>query len=233
MYTTVVCLSGGMDSTTLLYLAKSQGDRVYPLSVHYGQRHARELDAARQICADLQLPWRCVELPAAPWLFQGSSQTDASVAVPEGHYAAETMKLTVVPNRNMLLLALAGAYAVSLKADRIAYAAHAGDHTIYPDCRPAFVDQMAAALALCDWHAVQLWTPFLHQTKADIVTVGQALEVPWAQTWSCYQGQDAHCGRCGTCCERREAFQRAGITDPTAYEEAPNGPLDAPQNSPV
>jgi 7-cyano-7-deazaguanine synthase len=151
----------------------------------------------------------------------GSSQTDKSVPVPEGHYEEESMKQTVVPNRNMILLALAGAWAISTKSDAIAYAAHSGDHAIYPDCRPEFTEAMSDALRLCDWHEVKLMRPFLYPTpmsKADIVKLGTSLGVPFELTWSCYKGGEKHCGKCGTCVERVEAFQLAGVEDPTEYE---------------
>lgn len=128
------------------------------------------------------------------------------------------MKLTVVPNRNMILLALAGAWAVSTKSEAIAYAAHAGDHAIYPDCRPEFAEAMQGALLLCDWHPVRIARPFLAMSKADLVKLGAELGVPFALTWSCYKGGDKHCGKCGTCVERREAFELAGVPDPTKYQ---------------
>jgi len=137
--------------------------------------------------------------------------------VPAGHYTNETMKLTVVPNRNMIMLSVAIGWAVSGKADAVAYAAHAGDHTIYPDCRPAFIEAIRQAAALCDWHRVELLTPFVGKTKRDIVRLGAELDVPFGQTWSCYVGGEVHCGRCGTCVERREAFKSAGVDDPTVY----------------
>jgi 7-cyano-7-deazaguanine synthase len=129
------------------------------------------------------------------------------------------MKLTIVPNRNMLLLATAGAYALSRDTHTVAYAAHAGDHTIYPDCRPQFVSAMQLAFERCDFTPLTLHAPFLSITKADIVTLGASLHVPFALTYSCYEGREAHCGRCGTCTERKEAFQLAGVPDPTEYEE--------------
>ncbi|MCA9118170.1 MAG: 7-cyano-7-deazaguanine synthase, partial [Planctomycetaceae bacterium] len=113
--------------------------------------------------------------------------------------------------------AVAGGWAVSRKANRIAYAAHSGDHTIYPDCRPEFTAAMRQALGLADWHQVDLYCPFVNLTKADIVRRGAELSVPFAETWSCYEGGQQHCGLCGTCVERREAFEQAGIVDPTSY----------------
>lgn len=215
--TTVAVFSGGLDSTVLAYHLQASGDRVLALSIDYGQRHRRELESAQRIAAQMEMPWLCADLSALRPLLAGSSQTDDAIPVPDGHYEAESMKATVVPNRNMLLLATAGAYAVSQRADALAYAAHAGDHAIYPDCRPEFADAMAKALHLCDWHDLLLLTPFVRMTKTDIVRRGASLGVPFALTYSCYRGGVEHCGTCGTCAERREAFKEAGIDDPTTY----------------
>lgn len=214
---TIVIFSGGLDSTTLLYSLKEQGRDLKALSINYGQRHLRELDFAAKTCALLGVEHKTVDLSGLRPLLGGSSQTDSSVPVPEGHYAAENMKLTVVPNRNMLMLSVAAAWAISEKADTIAYAAHAGDHAIYPDCREEFVQALNGALALADWHQVAIERPFVSITKGQIVKVGSLLNVPFNDTWSCYKGEDKHCGACGTCVERREAFLEAGVTDPTPY----------------
>jgi 7-cyano-7-deazaguanine synthase len=213
--------SGGMDSTTLLYKLRDEGHALYPISVNYGQRHSKELDAARHITQDLNLlaVHRFADLSSIAPLLQGSSLTQPKIEVPEGHYAAESMKATVVPNRNMLLLSLAAAYAISIEADAVSYAAHAGDHTIYPDCRPAFVKAISAVFEVCAWRTLQLLAPFLCSTKTDIVRIGEQLHVPWGKTWSCYKGLEVHCGRCGTCVERQEAFTEAGVVDPVNYEE--------------
>ncbi len=214
---TVIVYSGGLDSTVLLYHLLDVGHEVAALSVNYGQRHVRELKAARDITARLGVRHETADLSALAGLLSGSALTDRSVEVPEGHYAEESMKATVVPNRNMLLLATAAAWAISLKAESVAYAAHSGDHAIYPDCRPEFTDALEQAIGLADWHRVSLLRPFVHLTKADIVKRGAALDVPFGETWSCYKGGEIHCGRCGTCVERREAFALAGVPDPTPY----------------
>lgn len=216
----VLCLSGGLDSTVLLYHLLTQGYEIRCLSVDYGQRHRRELTAAKSICLAAHVEHKVVDLHNVVELMGGSSQTSPDVPVPDGHYAEESMKVTVVPNRNMLLLALAGAWAVSTRSEFIAYAAHSGDHAIYPDCRPEFTDAVATALQLCDWHPVKLLRPFLYPTpldKSEVVRLGAKVGVPFGTTWSCYKGEEFHCGTCGTCTERREAFQLAGITDPTTY----------------
>jgi 7-cyano-7-deazaguanine synthase len=163
------------------------------------------------------------DLSGVGHLLAGSSLTSADIEVADGHYTEETMKSTVVPNRNMILLALTTGYALSIAADQVAYAAHSGDHAIYPDCRNEFADAMATAIELCDWKTVTLVRPFVDWTKADIVRRGHDLAVPFEQTWSCYKGGERHCGRCGTCIERREAFDLAGVEDPTSYgEDAPS-----------
>ena len=127
------------------------------------------------------------------------------------------MKSTVVPNRNMIMLSLAAARAIAVGADGVAYAAHSGDHAIYPDCRPEFADAVAAALRICHYTPIELERPFVDMTKADIVRLGAELGVDFSKTWSCYKGGEKHCGKCGTCVERREAFRLAGVPDPTEY----------------
>ncbi len=213
---TILVYSGGLDSTVLLYHLLHEGCEVRCLSVDYGQRHRRELVAAAEICRRVGVEHRVADLSGIRPLLSGGALTgDANV--PDGHYAAETMKITVVPNRNMILLAVAIGWAVSLKFEAVAYAAHAGDHAIYPDCRPEFVEAMDRAAALCDWHSVRIVRPFIDRTKGDIVRLGAELGAPFEQTWSCYRGGEYHCGRCGTCVERREAFATAGVADPTRY----------------
>ena len=221
MTKTVVIFSGGMDSTVLLADVIEQGDEVLALSVDYGQRHKKELEYAAATCQHFGVTHEVADLSGISRLLGGSSQTDPDIPVPHGHYAADTMKQTVVPNRNMIMLSVATGWAISQKADRVAYAAHAGDHTIYPDCRESFAQALDKAIQLCDWHELELWRPYVGITKADIVTVGVGLGVPFGQTWSCYEGGDIHCGACGTCVERREAFVDAGVEDPTEYRETP------------
>ncbi len=215
----VLLLSGGLDSTTALYHLRAIQTEVFPLLIHYGQRHSKELAAARRICTRLNLKPMLVDLRAIQPLISTSSQTNEAIEVPEGHYTEESMKLTVVPNRNMVMLSLAISWAVSLKADRVVYAAHAGDHTIYPDCRPEFIQTMNQAAQLCDWHSVELFSPFENWTKSDIVRRGLELRVPYEETWSCYKGLALHCGKCGTCVERKEAFALLNVVDPTVYAD--------------
>jgi len=214
----VVLLSGGMDSTVLLGHLLRGGTDCRTLSIDYGQRHVRELDAARLIAAHYGVEHRVADLSSLKPLLAGSALTSDDVPLPHGHYAEESMKATVVPNRNMLMLAIAGAWAISVKADWIAYAAHAGDHAIYPDCRPEFMSAFERALYLADWHKVRLVAPFTDFTKASIALMGVRLGVPLHLTYSCYAGREEHCGKCGTCTERREAFALAQVIDPSTYE---------------
>jgi len=213
-----VILSGGMDSTTLLYWLLAQQYKVRAVTVDYGQRHSKEILQAMAITQQLGVPHYVADLRSLRGMFGKNSQTDASVDVPEGHYTSETMKATVVPNRNMILLAVAAGYAIANDCGTLAYGAHAGDHAIYPDCRPEFLAPMAKAMAACDWQQLNLIAPFIEKTKADIAKTGAELGVPFGMTWSCYKGAVAHCGKCGTCVERNEAFKLAGIVDPTTYE---------------
>lgn len=219
---TVAVFSGGLDSTVLLAELLAARDEVYALSVDYGQRHRIELEHAERIAKRFGVPWQIADLSSIAPLLAGSSQTSSDIAVPHGHYAEESMKLTVVPNRNMIMLAVAGGWAISLKADRVAYGAHSGDHTIYPDCRPEFAVAVNHALGLADWHRVELFCPFIELTKTQIVERGAALGVDFAQTWSCYEGGGLHCGKCGTCVERQEAFRLARVADPTLYLARPS-----------
>ncbi len=218
----VVVFSGGLDSTVLLSHLLHERHTVRALSIHYGQRHARELQAAQTIARKLSVEHRIADLRGLAPLLSGSSLTSDDLPVPEGHYAETSMKATVVPNRNMILLSVAAGWALSVGAEAVAYAAHGGDHAIYPDCRPEFADAVDAALRLADWKPMRLLRPFVGRTKADLVRLGAQLCAPLDLTWSCYCGGDLHCGRCGTCIERREAFHLAGVPDPTAY--APTAP---------
>lgn len=219
MPTLVVC-SGGLDSVTLAGRIAASGDLDRLLSVDYGQRHKKELDCAAAAAQRLGVPHHGVDLSGLAAQLPGSALTDAA-EVPEGHYAADNMAVTVVPNRNPILFSLAFGVAAAHGCDAVAAAVHGGDHFVYPDCRPAFVEAFAAmeAHALEDLAAVSFHTPYVHWPKADIVAEGHHLGVPFGETWSCYKGEGRHCGRCGTCVERREAFHSAGVADPTDYAD--------------
>jgi 7-cyano-7-deazaguanine synthase len=218
----VVVLSGGMDSTTLLYLLKARGYDPIGVSFDYGQRHRTELGYAAYTCGNTGAGFAPVDLSSLRLLLHGSALTDSSVEVPHGHYAEESMKKTVVPNRNMIMLSIAAGIAVAEKAVLVATGVHAGDHAIYPDCRPEFIMHTFAAIRSGNEGFIspdfQVQAPFINMTKTDIARIGQHLGVPWEFTWSCYEGGSKHCGRCGTCVERIEAFRDAGIQDPTQYQ---------------
>lgn len=211
-------LSGGMDSTVLAYLARGLFEKVDLVSVDYGQRHRIELEYASRTARQLGCRHDVLELPLGPML-SGSALTDDEVQVPHGHYASGNMALTVVPNRNAILISLTYAVAVSREADAVLVGVHAGDQFVYPDCKPSFVDALGRALQVGNEGIgdVRLEAPFVHRSKTDIARLGHRLSVDWGSTWSCYEGGEVHCGRCGTCVERREAFHDAGIKDPTDY----------------
>jgi 7-cyano-7-deazaguanine synthase len=216
----IVICSGGLDSVTLAHKVAAERTLTRLVSFDYGQRHKKELDYARSCALRLGVPHDVVDITAVGRLLTGSALTGGD-PVPEGHYAEDTMRVTVVPNRNAIMLAVAFGVAAAQQADAVAVAVHGGDHFIYPDCRPAFVEAFEAMQrrALEGLARVALYTPFLRLSKADILREGARLRVPFAETWSCYQGGARHCGRCGTCVERREAFHLAGHDDPTIYED--------------
>lgn len=217
----IAIVSGGMDSVTLAYLLASEGYKLHLLSFDYGQRHKKELTFAKRCADSLNAGHDVIDLSAITPFLKGSALTD-DVAVPEGHYAASSMKLTVVPNRNAIMLSVAYAVAVAENAEVVAAGVHAGDHPIYPDCRPEFIEafdkMQRLAIEGYSHPALRLYAPFGNLDKHDIVAIGHALGVPYADTWSCYKGGELHCGKCGTCVERQEAFALAGVADPTEYE---------------
>jgi len=212
----VQILSGGMDSVTLLYHLRALGYEVHALSFDYGQRHKKELDYARAICAELGVPHHVVDLSSVNGLLKGSALTD-DVDVPEGHYADENMKATVVPNRNMIMLSVAVGHAVSIGAGDVFFGAHAGDHAIYPDCRKEFVAALSAVTMIANYQPVAVFAPFIDMDKGDIALRGKELGVPYDKTWTCYKGLERHCGKCGACSERIEAMEKAGITEPEGF----------------
>jgi len=214
----VVLLSGGLDSSTLVSTCVEAFGRqnVHPISFDYGQKHKRELTAAMAIASYYQLRnHKLIDMSFFAKLAPTSSQTNPLIAVPEGHYADASMKLTVVPNRNSVMLNLAVAYAIGLDVQTVGYAAHAGDHAIYPDCRSEFVEAEAKVFELCDYKPVHLFTPFMGMSKRAIAMLARGNGTPIEFTYSCYVGEYNHCGKCGTCVERKEALE--GF-DPTRYE---------------
>ena len=221
---TLVVLSGGMDSATLAHLAASNGP-IVTFSVDYGQRHGeRELACAEKIARQLgaahliaQMGW------LGPMIAGKSALLNGSIAVPTAEYNADSMASTVVANRNAVIGNLAAAVAIARGLNRVWLGVHGGDHHLYPDCRPGFVSALdhlvnvgnEGGLPEC-WDGVE--APFVNMTKADIAKIGDGLGVDWTQTWSCYNEREHHCGACGTCVERRAAFAEARLDDPTKYE---------------
>lgn len=215
---TLVLLSGGVDSTTALHWAKQEHEVVGALAFHYGSNHAeKELACARYQAQQLGIPYheidiRCISRHLSSALLNGAE------AIPTGAYDEENMKQTVVPFRNGIFLSIAAGVAESQGAEAVTIAAHAGDHSLYPDCREEYMQAMGQAIALGTYAGVQILRPFIRMSKGEIVALGARLGVDFAHTYSCYCGGDVHCGRCGTCQERREAFSAAHITDPTSYQ---------------
>ncbi|MCB1202946.1 MAG: 7-cyano-7-deazaguanine synthase QueC [Verrucomicrobiae bacterium] len=214
----VVLVSGGMDSVTALHAAAREHEVVTGLSFDYGSKHNhREIPFATHHCGLLGVPHETVVLDFMDRLFK-SDLLRSGGEVPEGHYEAENMKQTVVPFRNGILLSIAAGYAESVGAEGLVIAAHSGDHAIYPDCREAFMELMAAAIRAGTYAGISVLRPFIHERKEGIAAIGAQLGLDFAMTWSCYKGGELHCGKCGTCVERKEAFALAGLEDPTVYE---------------
>ena len=212
----VCLLSGGIDSSTLVYFLHKEKYEVFPLAVIYGQRHSKEIESAVKIANSLGLSLKIADLTSISSLFAGSALTSGSIAIPEGHYTDESQSSTVVPNRNMIFLSLAAAYALTKDCNYVAYAAHANDRSIYPDCRPEFADAVAKAIKL-GTEKVTMLMPFINITKADIVKLGLRIGVPYSLTTSCDNGEEEACGHCGTCVERQEAFELNGVKDSIKY----------------
>ena len=218
MKDSVIVYSGGLDSTTLLY--EEQQRVALAVTFDYGSNHAaREIACARHHCALLGIEHLVIELGFMGRYFQSSLLSGAD-AIPSGNYDEENMKSTVVPFRNGIMLSIACGLAESRGLKRVLIANHGGDHAIYPDCRPEFIDAMDAAMRAGTYVNVEIAAPYTNLSKADLVRRGAKLGVDYSQTYSCYRGGEQHCGTCGTCTERREAFREAGLPDPTAYENA-------------
>ena len=218
----IAVVSGGLDSVTMAYQLASQGEELNIVAFDYGQRHRKELAGAKRCASHLGFEYNEVDLRGVGRLLTGSALTDA-IDVPHGHYAAPNMAITIVPNRNAIFLTVAYGIAVARDATAVATAVHGGDHYIYPDCRAEFLasfnDMQRLACVGTGNPSLHLETPFVNCTKGDIVRIGAELNVPFNQTWSCYEGEDLHCGKCGTCVERQEAFQVADVDDPTIYRK--------------
>ena len=216
MKDSVIIVSGGMDSTTLLY--DRRDEIALARSFDYGSNHnAREIPYAEMHCKRLGIEHITIPLDFMHKYFR-SSLLEGADAIPEGHYAAENMKSTVVPFRNGIMLAVAAGVAESRNLTKLLIANHGGDHTIYPDCRPEFISAMDSATNAGTYVGVRVVAPYTNITKGDIARIGKKLGIDYAETWSCYKGGEKHCGKCGTCVERKEALAYAGIEDTTEYE---------------
>lgn len=213
----LIVVSGGMDSITLLNEYKE--NIAMAVTFDYGSNHAaKEIGFAKLHCERLGIKHLIIPLAFIHEYFK-SSLLEGADAIPEGHYASENMKSTVVPFRNGIMLAIACGLAESNGLHRVMLANHAGDHAIYPDCRKDFVDAMSEAMTKGTYEGVEIFAPYTNITKTDIAKRGKAIGLNYAETWSCYKGGEKHCGKCGTCVERKEALHDAGIDDPTEYED--------------
>ncbi len=216
MKNSVIIVSGGMDSITLLYDHKDE--IALGISFDYGSNHnAREIPFAKMHCERLGIKHITINLDFMHQYFK-SSLLDGAEAIPEGHYADDNMKSTVVPFRNGIMLSIAIGIAESNNLDQVFIANHGGDHTIYPDCRPEFINAIDAAATAGTYNNVKVVAPYTQITKSDIARIGKKLGIDYTETWSCYKGGEVHCGKCGTCVERKEALAEAGIEDKTIYE---------------
>ena len=213
----LIVVSGGMDSITLLNEYKDE--IAMAVTFDYGSNHAKkEIPMAKLHCERLGIKHIVIPLAFIHEYFK-SSLLEGADAIPEGHYAAENMKSTVVPFRNGIMLAIACGIAESNGLKEVMIANHSGDHAIYPDCRTEFINAMSEAMRLGTYEGISIVAPYSDITKTDIARHGKAIGLNYAETWSCYKGGEKHCGKCGTCVERKEALHDAGIDDPTEYED--------------
>lgn len=211
----VVLLSGGMDSTTALYHSVGYYDYIEAISFDYGQNHKKELELAKWHCEHLGIEHTIIKLDFSCF---NSSLLSGADAIPEGHYEDESMKSTVVPFRNGIMLAYAVGYAENIGADVVIIGSHAGDHAVYPDCRKEFTHFMSCAAHEGTYNKIIIDSPFNAKMKWDIVKIGTGLKIDYSKTWSCYKGHEKPCGKCGTCVERIEAFVKNNLIDPAEYE---------------
>lgn len=211
----VIALSGGMDSTTLLYHALNEGFELEAVSFYYGQNHSKEIELAAEHCKTNNIPHRLIDISFLGEIAaKTSSLVQGAEAIPEGNYADENMKSTVVPFRNGIILSILAAIAEAEKCNYILYGAHAGDHAIYPDCRPEFEQAMAQAIKYGTYEEATMSAPFVHLNKISILERGIKLGVDYSKTWTCYKGGEEPCGKCGSCVERTEAFLENNLRDP-------------------
>ena len=213
----VVVYSGGMDSFTLLNYVISKGYEVSALSFDYGQRHNKELEIASHFCTKEYINHQIIDISNIKTLLKGSALTD-KISIPHGHYQDKKMEVTVVPNRNMIFLSLAIAYAISLNINKIYLGIHSGDYEIYYDCRPNFITKINEISKLIHKELVKVEVPFIDLDKEKILSKGIELGLDYSLTWSCYEGGDKSCGKCGACVERLEAFKNNSKQDPLEYQ---------------
>lgn len=207
---TVLVLSGGADSGTLLHDLVNQGHEVKALSFNYNQKHKKELEYASKMCQKLGVEHKIIDLGVITPLISNSALTNPDIVIPKGHYQDPTMQITVVPARNTIMLAIATGYAENLEYESVSIANHAGDHAIYPDCRTEYITAMSLATQLGTYNKIKINSPYSDLTKTDIFEKGLKLGVDYdKETWSCYEGKEIACQTCGTCIERNEALEEA------------------------
>lgn len=217
MKDSIIILSGGMDSVTMLYEYKER--IAMAVTFNYGSKHnEKEIAFARKHCERLGIKHIIIPLGFMQQYFK-SSLLIGGEEIPEGYYQDDNMKSTVVPFRNGIMLSIAAGLAESNGLKHVMLANHSGDHAIYPDCRPEFVTAMSAAISNGTYDGVTVFAPYTGITKTEIARRGAAIGIDYSETWSCYKGGEKHCGKCGTCTERKEALRDAGITDTTEYED--------------
>lgn len=213
----VAVVSGGMDSVTMLYGLKTLAEEVVAISFNYGQRHSKELEAAKATCDALGIQHDIVDIRSITGFISNSALT-SDIEVPEGHYEDANMSKTVVPSRNSIMALIANGYAMNIAFDAIALGVHAGDHAIYPDCRPEFIEALRDLFRVNNYTTCEVLAPFLADNKISILKTGIEMGVDYSKTWTCYNGREKACGKCGSCQERLEAFKENNIEDPLEYE---------------
>ena len=212
MSNVLVVYSGGLDSYTLLNKAIKNFNNVEAITFNYGQKHSKEIEYAKSNCAELNIKHEVVNLELESIL--ADSALVGKTDIPEGNYDKEKMKQTIVPNRNMIMISVAASLAIKNHIDHLWYAAHSGDHEIYPDCRPEFIDRMKAVLEICDYHKIQFEAPFQNLSKSQIVKAGLSMNLDYSKTWTCYEGKEKPCSKCSACLERALSFKANNTEDP-------------------
>ena len=212
MSSVLVVYSGGLDSYTLLNKAMKKFDRIEAITFNYGQKHNKEIEYAKSNCVELNIKHEVVNLDLENIL--AGSALVGDIDIPEGNYDKEKMKQTIVPNRNMIMISVAASLVIKNDIEYLWYAAHSGDHEIYPDCRPEFIDKMAAVLEICDYHKIKFEAPFQNLSKSEIVATGLSMNLDYSKTWTCYEGKEKPCGKCSACLERALSFEANNTEDP-------------------